>query len=50
MVPFPSKNSSTRRPWKAYLLAAAVFIGGPAVALGVPDKVRIPIAKPHGAG
>lgn len=46
----PTVTSARRRPWKAYLLAACVFVGGPAVALGVPDKIRIPIAKPHGAG
>lgn len=47
----PSSEPRTARrlrPW--YVLAFAVIIGGPALALGMPDKVRIPIVRPHGAG
>ncbi|MCC6621909.1 MAG: hypothetical protein IT385_11675 [Deltaproteobacteria bacterium] len=29
---------------------AVVLLGGPAVALGVPDRVRIPPVKDHGEG
>lgn len=46
-----SKPKSTRsRNPRFYALVVVALIGGPALALGVPDKVRIKIAKEHGAG
>jgi len=48
---FPPKDIAPRRRrpiWYALLLG--VLIGGPAVALGMPEKVRIPMARQHGVG
>lgn len=35
---------------RRYAFAVAIVLAGPLVALGMPDTVRIPIVKDHGAG
>jgi c(7)-type cytochrome triheme protein len=44
----PSSPSSRKLPWLA--LAVLFGLAGPAVGLGVPDRVRIPKAREHGQG
>lgn len=43
-------ETSTRRRPLRYVLLLGVLVGGPALALGMPDTVRIPIVRPHGPG
>lgn len=50
MRPSTDPAPAPRRRWRLYAVVAALLIGGPAVALGVPDRVRIPPVKDHGAG
>jgi len=33
-----------------YAFGLALLVGGPALALGLPNEVRIPIVRDHGAG
>lgn len=56
MNPSPPSQRKTRGPrrWRAprgwTTLSACLLLSVPVVALGVPDRVRIPIVRDHGAG
>ena len=47
-----SSHAQTRsiRRARTYAVLVALCIGAPAVALGVPERVRIPHVREHGAG
>jgi len=50
MRPSTEHLLAARPRWRLHVIVLALLIGGPAVALGVPDRVRIPPVKDHGPG